>query len=102
MKRIRHQSIPAYLSAIQTKVAEFGKNALEHYEEPKALVLGFICKDEVHIVGMNNIRAYYNIERILPNIPELISINKNPSQKVSPEDGIKMFINDCKNALSKE
>lgn len=100
--RIRHQSIPAYLSAIRSKVAEFGKEALVAYDEPRALVLGFQCKDELHLIGLNNIRAHYNIERILPDIPGLVSFNRNPAPPISQEDGIKMFMNDCKKALNGE
>lgn len=100
MTRIRHQSVPAYLAAIRAKVAEFGKESLTAYDEPKALVLGFQCGDEVHLIGMNNIRAHYNIERVLPTIPGLIVINRNPSPPVSEEDGIKMFTNDCRKALN--
>lgn len=99
-KRIRHQSVPAYLSAIRAKVAEFGKEALTAYDEPRALVLGFLCGDEVHLIGLNNIRAHYNIERVLPNIPGLVHISRNPSPTVSEEDGIKMFTDDCRKALN--
>lgn len=99
-KRIRHQSVPAYLSAIRTKVAQFGGSALTAYDEPRALVLGFLCGDEVHLIGLNNIRAHYNIERVLPNISGLVHLSRNPSPSVSQEDGIRMFMNDCKEALS--
>ena len=98
--RIQHQSIPAYLSAIRAKVAEFGKEALTAYDEPRALVLGFQCGDEIHLVGLNNIRAHYNIERILPNIPGLVSFNRNTGPVVSQKIGIAMFMNDCKEALN--
>lgn len=98
--RIRHQSVPAYLSAIRDKVIKFSKEALVAYDEPKALVLGFTCGDELHVIGLNNIRAHYNIERVLPNIPGLVSISRNPSPPISQEDGIKMFVNDCKKALN--
>ena len=100
MIRIRHQSIPGYLAAIRSKVAEFGKEALSSYDEPRALVLGFKCGDEVHLIGTNNIRAHYNIAR---NISGLIVIKcRNHTPEISQEDGIKMFMNDCKEALSYE
>jgi hypothetical protein len=98
--RIRHQSIPAYLSAMRSKVNEFGRETLTTYEEPKALVLGFQCGDEVHLVGLNNIRAYYNIERILPNIPGLVSWRRNSGQLINEKAGIDMFVADCKKALN--
>ncbi len=97
MNRIRHYSIPDYLAAIRAKAAEFGKEALSPYEEPKALCLGFTCGDEAHVIGINNIRAHYNIQR---NIPCFVIINMNPAPSVSQEDGIKMFVNDCKEALN--
>lgn len=100
--RIRHQSVPAYLSAIRARVTTFGKEALAPYEEPKALVLGFQCRDEIHVIGLNNIRAHYNIERVLPDIPGLVLIKRNTSSPVSQEDGVKMFMNDCKEALNHE
>lgn len=98
--RIRHQSVNAYLSAIRTKVAEFGKTALTFYDEPRSLVLGFQCGDELHLIGLNNIRAHYNIERILPSIPGLISFNRNSAQSISQEQGLKMFTNDIRYALN--
>jgi hypothetical protein len=100
--RIRHQSIPAYLSAIRSKVASFGKDALIPYDEPKSLVLGFRCGDEVHLVGLNNIRAHYNIERILPNIPGLVSWRRNAAPLIGEKAGIDMFVVDCKKALNGE
>jgi hypothetical protein len=98
--RIRHQSIPDYLSAIREKVAKFGKKALIPYDEPRALVLGFQCGNELHLIGLNNIRAHYNIERVLPNIPGLVSFCRNPAPTISEKDGIEMFANDCKEALN--
>jgi hypothetical protein len=97
--RIRHQSIPAYLSAIREKVAKFGKDALTLYDEPRALVLGFRCKDELHLIGLNNIRAHYNIGRVLPNIPGLVLLSRNSAPPITEKDGIEMFLNDCKGAL---
>jgi len=96
MIRIQHHSIPKYLAAIRAKVAEFGKEALAAYDEPKALVVGFKCGNEVHVVGINNIRAHYNIER---NIPGFVVVSRNTAPTVPQEIGIKMFINDCKEAL---
>jgi hypothetical protein len=98
--RVRHQSIPAYLAATRSKASEFGKEALTPYEEPRSLVLGFQCGDEVHIVGLNNIRAHYNIRRTLPDIPGLVILNRNPAPYVSEEEGIAMFTKDCRDALN--
>lgn len=98
--RVRHHSVPKYLSAIRSKVAEFGKEALTSYEEPRELTLGFRCGDEVHVVGLNNIREHYNIERILPPIPGLVLIKRNTSSTISQEKGIAMFTKDCKDALN--
>lgn len=100
--RIHHKSVPTYLATIRQKVIEFGKEALIAYSEPKALVIGFQCKNEVHVVGNNSIRSHYNIERILPNIPGLVSFRRNKSPTVSHNDGVEMFINDCKKALNNE
>ncbi len=94
---MRHNSVSTYLAAMRVKVAKFGKEALSSYEEPKALCLGFTCGDEAHVIGMNNIRAHYNIERILPGF---IVIKVNPVATVSQADGIKLFVKDCKEALN--
>lgn len=102
MIRIRHQSILAFLAAIRSKIAECGREALTAYDEPKALVLGFQCGNEVHLVGLNNIRAHYNIERILRNIPGLVHFSLNTKPIVSQEIGIKMFMDDCRKALEGE
>jgi hypothetical protein len=48
---------------------------------------------------MNNIRAHYNIERILPNIPGLVSFSRNTAPPVSQKTGTEMFADDCKKAL---
>jgi hypothetical protein len=101
--RIRHQSIPDYFSAVRAKVAEFGKGALTAYDEPKSLVLGFKCGDEIHLIGLNNIRAHYKIERtFLQNIPGAFSWRRDTSPTISENDGVKMFGDDFKKALNGE
>lgn len=97
--QIQYQSIPAYLTALKDKATQFGRATLTAYNEPQTFVLGFRCQNEIHIVGLNIIRGHYNIERILPNIPGLISISRRAIPAISQEMGLKMFIDDCKKAL---
>jgi hypothetical protein len=99
MNRTLYQSVPKYLAAIRSKVAEFGREALTAYSEPGALAIGFRCGSELHVVGLSHIRAHYNIERVLPNITGVVQVRRNPAPPISQEDGIAMFISDCKKAL---
>jgi hypothetical protein len=70
---------------MQDKIIEFGAASLMSYSNSKSLVLGFRCNNEIHLVGINNIRSHYKIDRF------------NFNQKI----GIEMFMNDCKNILNK-
>jgi hypothetical protein len=95
-----HRSVPAYLSAIRKKVAEFGREELTAYSKPRSLCLGFQCKDEIHMIGVNAIRAHYKIERVLPDIPHLVISGNDSTPTISQDSGIEMFMKDCGEALN--
>jgi hypothetical protein len=96
-QKIIHGTVLDYLLALRNKTAKFGKDVLAPYDATKMLCFGFQCPDGIHLIGVNTIRYYYNISHVLPDIPGVICMKNNSSNR--NENGVDSFIKSCKEAI---